>query len=111
MQNANNSDLIPQPEAVIQRWFRLGRMFASSDPVEAKRWIDKAATYGHSEAIALARTLHDTAKKSRQEKTETWYQLGLFYSDEGKVSDHTEARKWFSMAARNGHPKAADALQ
>ena len=87
--------------------FQLGRMYfrdgsVKSDPGEAIKWLQRAASQGHPDAQLLLIEV-----QARTGNAEAQFQLGqLYFGDETVKPDPDEAMKWLRRAASQGHPDA-----
>ena len=94
----------------------LGILLQSSDPVQARRWYEKAAAAGDTVAmINLGALLKDTKpdearrwweQASKAGNPVAMYNLGFVLED----SDPVQARHWYEKAAKAGDPEAMNRL-
>jgi TPR repeat protein len=93
------------------------------DDAKAVYWLRKAVDQGNDAAEGLLGSLYLNGfaglpkdysqakilltKSAQQGDADAQFALGLmYYSGAGAKADHSEARKWFQMAATQGHEKA-----
>lgn len=94
-----------------------------SDPILAKRWLERAASLNSADAMFELYRLNDIGTKPNVREAERWlkqaaenghagamYRLALRYQQAPFEKDRAMARDWLEKAAHAGHSQAAKAL-
>ena len=92
--------------------YNLGALLKDDDPVEARRWYERAAAHDHVGAMfGLGVLLNDSDRVEARRSYEraaghdhagAMYNLGILLND----SDPVEARRWYERAAAHDHAGA-----